>query len=306
MKPSRRVRPQAPILDDGRLRKLLFTTDGSGEAYITTGLATTQDGGYTWDEDPATPVLDRIESGWQGGRAFVTAVTWDERAERWVMATVGDDVDGPTPGKRAVGLWFSDDLVEWTEYAGNPVITVETVTAERRRAVLPSDAADPVGMYVRDFQRIDGTWYALVQWRSDTWSTMTLMESADGLTGPWSLRDRCLDPAVVSEWFGRNDCTNWCQPIRVGDRFYAVCQNGVGSEASDNDRLGLVYSENYVDWQEADNPVTEPLVRPDGTSVVSSQQFLLPPEGEAPWRILLGARGEIGEDSYMYLLEPAA
>jgi hypothetical protein len=304
MTPERRVRPQALIREDGQLKQMLFTTDGEGDVAVSTGLASTDDGGYTWQEQQSNPVLGRIESQWQGVRAFVTAVTREESAGRWVVATVGNDADGPTPGKRAVGLWFSEDRLEWTQCSDNPIVTVDSVDAEKRNAVLPTDGEDPVGMYLRDFRQIDGTWYALVQWRSESWSTMTVMESEGDVTGPWSLRNRCLDPASVSEWFGRNARTNWCQPVRVGDRFYAVCQNGVGGDCRDNDRLGLVTSEDYVEWTEADNPVTEPLVRPDGTSIVSSQQFLLPPEDEAPWRILLGARGELGTDSFTYLLEP--
>lgn len=302
MAPERRVRPQAPVFEDGRLSRLLYSTDGSGEVSIATALAETDNGGYTWRDHHENPVLDRIESGWQGNRAFVTGLTREEGAERWVMATVGDDDEGPTPGSRAVGLWFSGDLITWTQYADNPVITVEDGNPAADE-VFPAGAEDPVGMYLRDFRQIEGRWHALVQWRGWTWSRMVVMESDDGITGPWSVRNRCLDPAGATPWFRRNDVMNWCQPIRIGDRWYAVCQNGVGGDAEDNERLGLVYSEDYFEWQELDNPVTPPLTRPNGTPLVSSQQFLLPPEGDAPWRILLGARGEVGSDSYMYLVK---
>jgi len=70
-----------------------------------------------------------------------------------------------------------------------------------------------------------------------------------------------------------------------------------------NAHVGIVYSEDYLDWHEFDNPVTPELTRPAGTRAVSSQQFLLPPERDRPWRILLGARGLDGNDPYMYLVE---
>jgi len=124
-----------------------------------------------------------------------------------------------------------------------------------------------------------------------------------GITGPWRVHGRCLDPAEATSWLRHNDVLNWSQPTRIGDRWYAVCQNGVASDAVDNERVGIVHSDDYLEWHEFDNPVTPRIRRPDGTPVVSSQQFLLPPEDGAPWRILLGARGEVGPDSYMYVIE---
>lgn len=75
MTPRRRVRPQALVFDNAGTRaQLLYTTDGSGGVSIATALAETPDGGTTWTDHPANPVLNRIESDWQGNRAFVTAL----------------------------------------------------------------------------------------------------------------------------------------------------------------------------------------------------------------------------------------
>jgi hypothetical protein len=303
---QRRVRPQSLVFgDDGRLEKLLYSTDGSGGVTIATGLAETDDGGATWTDHHANPVLDRIESTWQGRRAFGTALTRDEDNDRWVMATVGDDTSGATAGQRAVGLWFSRDLVTWTQHAGNPIITVETDGAPENRDILPGPDDPPVGMYLRHFLRMDRCWYALVQWRGDqTWSRMTVMQSDGDITGPWRFRSRCLDPETATSWFATNRNFNWSQPIQVAGRWYAVCQNGVAPSDRNNTRVGIVYSDDYLHWYELDNPVTDELVRPDGTPVVSSQQFLLPPESGQPWRILLGARGVHGGEKYMYLVYP--
>jgi len=306
MSRDRRVRPQALVFDaDRETIRLLYSTDGSGGISIATSLAETSDGGVTWDDHPENPVLDRIESDWQGNRAFVTALTRDDDAGRWVMATVGNDESDHTPGQRAVGLWFSEDLTGWTEYGGNPIITVETDGAVENTAAFPGPDDPPVGMYLRDFQRIDGAWHALVQWRGGgTWSRMTVMRSEGDVTGAWRIRTRCLDPAAATPWFGHNGVMNWCQPVRVDGRWYAACQNGVGADEEYNAHVGIVYSDDYPDWQEFDNPVTAELTRADGSPLVPSQQFLLPPRGGRPWRVLLGARGEIGSDSYTYLLEP--
>lgn len=309
MQRRRRVRPQYVLFDEeGRVDKLMYSTEGSGKVSIASALAETEDGGRSWTDHPANPVLDRIESPWQGRRAFVTAVARDPDHDRWVMATVGDDTSDQTPGLRAVGLWFSDDLVEWTQHEANPVITVETDNAMGNTDLLPGPHDPPVGMYLRDFQKIGGTWHALVQWRGggaqSSWSRMTVMRSTGGIAGPWRFRNLCFDPAGASAWAGTNRKLNWSQPVQVDGRWYAVCQNGVEREDRDNTRLGLVVSDDYFHWRELDNPVTAPLVRPDGSAVVSSQQFLLPPEGDLPWRILLGARGVHGQDKFMYLVEP--
>jgi len=133
---------------------------------------------------------------------------------------------------------------------------------------------------------------------------MTAMRSEDGIAGPWRFRNLCLDLEDASEWTRTNRKLNWSQPVRVGDRWYAACQNGVERDDQNNTRLGIVCSDDYFNWREFDNPVTAPLVRPNGSAIVSSQQFLLPPEGDLPWRILLGARGGHGGDKYMYRLEP--
>ncbi len=302
---DRRVRPQGLLFDrQGKLERLLYSTDGSGGGSIATALAETADGGFTWKDHPANPVLNRIESDWQGRRAFVTALTRDADHKRWVMATVGDDVTPSTPGLRAAGLWFSEDLVHWKQYAGNPIITIHTDDAFHNAEILPGPKDPPVGMYVRDFRKMDGVWCALVQWRGNgTWSRMTVMESEGDITGPWKLRNLCLAPKDASAWLTRNRNLNWCQPVRWDGRWYAACHNGVAKTDRDNDHIGIVYSEDYFHWQELNNPVTPPLTRPDGSFVVSSQQFLLPPADGKPWRILLGARGVHGK-KYMYVLYP--
>ncbi|MDZ7721253.1 MAG: hypothetical protein U5R06_00130 [candidate division KSB1 bacterium] len=310
MTKKRRVRPQSILFrKNGTLTKLLYSTDGSDGVSIATGLAETKNGGGLWIDHPANPVLDRIESDWQGRRAFGTSLTYDGENKRWVMATVGDDTSPHTPGKRAAGLWFSDDLIKWTQYEGNPIITVKTDSALQNTDILPGPHDPPVGMYIRDFQKFDGICYALVQWRGDhdgaNWSRMTVMQSAGDLTGPWTFRNICLDPADASDWFNTNQNLNWCQPVRVGTRWYAACQNGVAKTDTDNTRIGIVYSDDYFTWHEFDNPVTAKLKRPDRSPVVSSQQFLLPPENGNPWRILLGARGLHGK-RYMYLVFPHA
>lgn len=305
MSRDRRVRPQALVFSDtGDVSAILYSTNGSDGVSIATALAETSDGGYTWTDNPSNPVLDRIESAWQFNRAFVTGLTWDDTGDRWVMATVGNDTTENTPGMRAVGLWFSDDLVTWTEYPDNPIITVETDNAYANTEVFPEDSDAPVGMYLRDFRKFDGVWYALVQWRGNgTWSRMIIMRSLGDITGPWTIRNRCLTSETTTEWSSANDKLNWSQPIAVNGRWYAVCQNGVAENDTANHHVGLVYSDDYFNWAEMDNPVTPPLTRPDGSAIISSQQFLLPPKNGHPWHILLGARGVNGDD-YMYLVEP--
>ncbi len=301
----RRVRPQALVIDGrGRLHRLLYTTDGSGGVSIATATATPLGEGAAWIDGKSNPVLNRIESPWQGNRAFVTALTRDADNDRWVMATVGNDATDSTPGIRAAGLWFSDDCLHWKQYDGNPVITVETDDAVNNAELFPGPNDPPVGMYVRDFRKLDGTWHALVQWRgAGTWSRMTVMRSEGDITGPWKLRNLCLAPKDASPWFKRNRNLNWCQPVQVDGRWYAACSNGVAKTDRDNDHIGIVWSDDYFRWHELENPVTQPLRRPDGSPVVSSQQFLLPPFLDEPWRILLGARGVHG-DKFMYILYP--
>jgi len=131
---------------------------------------------------------------------------------------------------------------------------------------------------------------------------MTVMRSEGDITGPWKFRNLCLHPDEATPWFKKNSNLNWSQPVRVNGRWYAACQNGVG-DSVDNDHIGIAYSDDYFHWSEFENPVTAPLTRPDGSTGVSSQQFLLPPEGDQPWRILTGARGTHGPRG-MYLIYP--
>lgn len=81
------------------------------------GLARSADGGETWAADVRNPVLDVGPSGsWDDEFVVDPCVVWD--GSQWVMFYAGFD------GTRfSIGRAMSSDLVTWSKYAGNPVLS---------------------------------------------------------------------------------------------------------------------------------------------------------------------------------------
>lgn len=91
-----------PGAGDGALTALYTSAYADGRQ--AQSRATSTDGGYVWEQDPANPVLDR------GSRAFrdpkVVRHTGPDGRQRWVMAAVEAD-------DRQVLFFASDDLGTW-------------------------------------------------------------------------------------------------------------------------------------------------------------------------------------------------
>ena len=80
-----------------------YYTSAYDDGHQAQSRATSLDGGFTWETDPANPVLDRGTAAFRDPKV----IRYDDgRAPRWVMLTVEAD-------DRQVLLYSSDDLLTW-------------------------------------------------------------------------------------------------------------------------------------------------------------------------------------------------
>lgn len=149
---------------------------------IVTGLAFSDDGIH-WRETAHGPIFDEILQPWQGDRAWFRTITWDETNSRWVAFAGGNDTSGTNPGVRQIGAFYSDDLINWTGDAANPVITVDTDDISTWAPV----GADAV--YPDEVFHIDGTWYLFID------AAINGVSSASGDEEPYVGLLQASDPA---------------------------------------------------------------------------------------------------------------
>ncbi|HUI87040.1 MAG TPA: hypothetical protein VLY21_07790 [Nitrososphaerales archaeon] len=103
------------VLWNGSSFVMLYTgTQGSTASEI--GFATSPDG-VSWTKYP-TPVLNVGPSGsWDASAVAFPSVIWN--GSEYLMYYTGFSTTSPS----SIGVAFSKDMVHWTEYSGNPILT---------------------------------------------------------------------------------------------------------------------------------------------------------------------------------------
>jgi predicted GH43/DUF377 family glycosyl hydrolase len=107
---------ETSVLKAGAGYVMYIRIDTNSTAAIYRGTSTN---GADWTISP-TPVLRTGPSGsWDASTVFSPSVVWNGTG--YMMYYVGDG--GTTANFRQIGVAFSSDGINWTKYAGNPVIT---------------------------------------------------------------------------------------------------------------------------------------------------------------------------------------
>jgi predicted GH43/DUF377 family glycosyl hydrolase len=137
--------PSSPVLNDTGLYSSYFPTIGRTYAYSTyfdqtsvivshgvymmwvagwvknvTGifLATSRDG-LSWNLNPEPALSLGPNGSWDGGRVYGPSVIWN--GTRYLLYFTA--TNGTSPRSRSIGLAFSRDGLNWTEYQHNPIIS---------------------------------------------------------------------------------------------------------------------------------------------------------------------------------------
>ncbi|MES2639594.1 MAG: MYXO-CTERM sorting domain-containing protein [Myxococcota bacterium] len=80
-------------------------------------------GHYAWEPD-ADPVIEPGADAWDAGNTLHSEVYYDDATATWFLYWTGE-MAPPGYGYRQIGLATSRDGVNWTKYAGNPVLTID-------------------------------------------------------------------------------------------------------------------------------------------------------------------------------------
>lgn len=96
----------------------------------------------TWVPD-ADPVLTEGPEFWDGGNVLHCDVHYDEASATWFLYYTGEMASGYP--YRQIGLATSTDGETWTEYAGNPVLSIDydKTTVDGIHVHMPSVVVDP-------------------------------------------------------------------------------------------------------------------------------------------------------------------
>lgn len=183
------VRAMVRLADGERLRLgplELDYTDGGG---VRLGAAALPfpDGHYAWVPDDE-PMLPPGPDFWDGANVVHCEVFYDDDTATWFLYWSGEMAEGY--GYRQIGVATSTDGVTWTEYAANPVITIDydRTTIDGIHVHMPTvvkDTTDTFHMY-----------YACYQ--NDVGNRLCHATSADGLA--WETHGMALDIGAAGEF----------------------------------------------------------------------------------------------------------
>lgn len=103
-----------------------------------------------------TPVVTRGTAGsWNAGEVDGEQVFYDTRLKQFVMVAGGYEDEPPT-GAYSIGLWYSRDLLTWTEEATNPVFTANATEVNVVAPTIVQLSAHSYRMYYQSYGGTDG------------------------------------------------------------------------------------------------------------------------------------------------------
>jgi hypothetical protein len=241
-----------------RLTALFNGQNGDGKVRI--GKATSTDGGLTWTPNAGNPVIGLGAGGtWDDEQVHAPHLAWD--GSQWVMFADGYDGTNYRGGR-----WTSTDLITFTPYASNPILTLGSGGTFDAAGVI-----SPFGYYVPSLSPAWKLWYAGVDGAGLV--TTGFADSTDGIT--WTKRGQVVNVGGVgsfdhanaaygtailvgSTWYVYGaGCTTAGNPVKVGyvtvpagseDTAGAYTKHGAISAFSGNITLSdsIVYTANVL------------------------------------------------------------
>lgn len=147
------------------------------------GLANSTQRDTGWTKYSGNPVLDSSSETWHSSRVLCP-VLWKEGSTYYMLFA------GSTSDMRYhIGLATSTNMVDWTEYSGNPVMTYGAVDTYDDYKLIPEDIVKIDGTYYLSYGGNDGTNYRVCLATSTDLHTWTRYAGNPvislGSTGAW-------------------------------------------------------------------------------------------------------------------------
>jgi hypothetical protein len=244
---------------------------------IVTGLAFSNDL-INWKESAASPIFKNATEPYQVDRAWIRTMVWDSANSRWVAFTGGQGNGGTYPGVRYIGVHYSDDLINWTSDASNPIITRDTDD------ITTWGPAGVDSVYASNAQLIDGVWYLFVDAGVNSTNVFqTGLMTASTPSGPWTSVG--TNPIINATGVSWASSISLRTVLKWGGRWYATVQDRA-DDVSELRKIGIMSSDALAGPWTHENPVT-PLIQTTDRYV---NAVLLP--SEDGWNILTGDRNE--------------
>ncbi len=226
--------------------------DGGGPRLL--GLASSRDG-LEWEKLDCNPVMTPTAGSWdQNGFECGSLLKLD--GEYWLYYS-GKGPDG----RLRVGLAFSEDLVKWCKYEGNPILGIDPANPWESGGV-----AFPAVLKGKSaFRMIYGGY-------GPSSMQLGLASSENGTT--W-IREPCNPVFRQRGWFADPNCDHWDAGVEVhqvfilGD-FFVMFYEGLGNHPH-RYNIGAAYSPDCRAWARSPEnplyPLTSPNVKQDMSTV---------------------------------------
>lgn len=190
----------------------------NGSGIVKVGLATSVNAGATWTRYAGNPVMTVGAGGqWDDEQVHAPTVFWD--GSQWVMF-----FDGYSGSEYAIGRATSPDLITWTKYGSNPILSKGTAGAFDDQNV-----NFPFVRYDNSLSPAWQMWYA--GWKSGGKITLGYADSTDGLA--WTKRGQVLAEGTAGAFDDEGMATG--PVVKVGATYYVFYagQADTGGSTSD-------------------------------------------------------------------------
>ena len=192
------------------------------------------------------------------------------------------------PGNSVIGYATSQDAIEWTHYADNPVLRADDVSY--------ADMIMASSVHVET----DGTWvlYFLIWDTAEVPGAIGRAMASDP-TGPWAVDDA---PVLTHGIDGTWDSAQVTQPsVLINDDGDGYTMYYTGVDASGINRVGMATSFDGISWTKYDNAFTT-------APLYAESDPILQPGSEGDWDASGVSRGRVvkSEDGYVMIFRTPA